>query len=266
MINCDIYNDDCFDVFASKIKDNSIDLVLCDLPYQQIAQKWDIKLDLDRLWEEYNRILKKGGIVLLFSSGTFTYELYNSNPKQYKYKLIWEKNTPSGMNSARYRPMKYYEEIMVFQKGLTKFITYNPIMKPRKQGKTTYCYSDKYTHHCTSNNHIPNELKKIDKVYDIDWVQPSDVLKFNVVNNRLKIHPTQKPVDLLEYLIKTYSNEGDIILDNCMGSGSTVETCINTNRNCIGIEKDIKIFDIAEKRLQGLNNDANNILITSYRK
>ena len=265
MIKCEIYNNDCFNIFESKIKPNSIDLILCDLPYQQIAQKWDVKLPLDKLWQEYNRILKDGGTILLFSSGTFTFELYNSNPKQYKYKIIWEKNTPSGMNSARYRPMKYYEEIMVFQKGLTKNAIYNPIMKPRKQGKTTYCYSDKYTHHCTSNKHIPNELKKIDKVYDIDWVQPSDIIQFNVVNNRLKIHSTQKPVKLLEYLIKTYSNENDIVLDNCMGSGSTIEACINTKRYGIGIEKDCKIFDIAEKRLQDLNNPSENILIESHR-
>lgn len=245
-----IYNDDCFNILP-QIENESVRLILCDLPYQQIAQKWDIKLDLDKLWKEYNRILKDGGIVLLFSSGAFTFELYNSNPKQYKYKLIWEKNTPSGMNSARYRPMKYYEEIMVFQKGLTKNIVYNPIMKPRKQGKTTYCYSDKYTHHCTSNKHIPNELKRIDKVYDIDWVQPSDILQFNVVNNRLKVHSTQKPVDLLEYLIKTFSNEGDTILDNCMGSGSTMVACKNTQRNGIGIELEKKYFDIAQERIFG---------------
>lgn len=243
-----LYNDDCFNVFE-EIKDDSIDLILCDLPYQQIAQKWDVGLNLSRLWQEYNRMLKNGGTVLLFSSGAFTFELYNSNPRQYKYKIIWEKNTPSGMNSARYRPMKYYEEIMVFQKGLTKNTTYNPIMKPRKQGKTTYCYSDKYTHHCTSNKHIPNELKKIDKIYDIDWVQPSDVIQFNVVNNRLKVHSTQKPVELLEYLIKTYSNENDIVLDNCMGSGSTIIACVNTNRSGIGIELDNDIYKIAHDRI-----------------
>ena len=244
-----LYNDDCFNVLKG-ISDGSVDLVICDLPYGQIAQKWDCKLDLGLLWSEYNRILREGGIVILFSSGTFTMELYNSNPKQYKYKLIWEKNTPSGMNSARYRPMKYYEEIMVFVKGKTKLATYNPIMKPRTESRFKYAYGEKYKHHCTSNNHIPNELEKRDKVYDIDWVQPSDVLKFNVVPNKKKIHPTEKPIELLEWLIKTYSNEGDLILDNCMGSGSTIVAGEKLGRRCIGIEKDKEIFDKAVERIE----------------
>ena len=241
-----IYNNNCFDIFPL-IQDSSIDLIICDLPYGQIAHKWDCKLDLNHLWNEYNRILKDGGIVLLFSSGVFTMELYNSNPKQYKYKLIWEKNTPSGMNSARYRPMKYYEEIMVFIKGQTKLATYNPIMKPRTESKSKYAYGEKYKHYCSSNSHIPNELERINKVYDIDWVQPSDVLKFNVVNNRIKRHPTQKPIELLEWLIKTYSNEGDIILDNCMGSGSTIIAAEKLGRNSIGIEMNKEIFDKAQE-------------------
>lgn len=252
-----LYNDDCFNVLKG-ISDGSIDLVICDLPYGQIAQKWDCKLDLGLLWSEYNRILREGGIVVLFSSGTFTMELYNSNPKQYKYKLIWEKNVPSGMNSARYRPMKYYEEIMVFVKGKTKLATYNPIMKPRTESKFKYAYDEKYTHHCASNSHIPNELKREDRKYDKDWVQPSDVLKFNVVHNKLKIHPTQKPVELLEWLVKTYSNEGDTVLDNCMGSGSTIIACERLGRNSIGIEKDKEIFDKAVERIE--NTDMSRVV------
>ena len=146
------------------------------------------------------------------------------------------------MSSAKYRPMKYYEEICIFysQNG-----TYNPILKERVcVGKA--CYN--YDHYCGDSNHV--EYKKVEKRYNPDFVQPSDILKFNVVPNRNgKLHPTQKPVDLLEYLIKTYSNESDVVLDNCMGSGSTAIACINTNRNFIGIEKDEKFFNIAQERI-----------------
>ena len=160
----------------------------------------------------------------------------------FKYKLIWKKNVPTGMASARYRPMKYYEEICIFNKGKS---TYNPQMKPRV-GAGKACYN--YDHYCGASNHI--ELKKVKKRYDPDWVQPSDILEFNVVPNRKgKLHSTQKPVELLSYLIKTYSNEGDVVLDNCMGSGSTGEACINLNRDFIGIELFEDTYNIAEKRL-----------------
>lgn len=243
----DLYQGDCFDIF-NKFTDESVDCIICDLPYGQIAQGWDKKLHLNTLWEQYNRILKDNGYIILFSSGQFTFELFNSNPKQFKYKLIWKKNVPSGMNSVSYRPMKYYEEIMVFIKGQTHKCTYNPIMKPR-ENSMMYVY-ERYTHSCSSNNHIPNELKKLDKKYDPKLVQPSDVLDFKVVSNRQKMHPTEKPIELLEWLIKTYSNEGDIILDNCMGAGSCGLACIYTNRNFIGIELDNKYFNIAVDRIK----------------
>ena len=147
------------------------------------------------------------------------------------------------MSSAKYRPMKYYEEICVF--NFNRISTYNPIMKDRV-GIGKDCYN--YDHYCNPNNHI--KLDKVKKRYDPDKVQPSDVLEFNVVPNRNgKLHPTQKPVELLEYLIKTYSNEKDTVLDNCMGSGSTGIACINTNRDFIGIELDKKYFNIAKERL-----------------
>lgn len=156
--------------------------------------------------------------------------------------MIWHKNVPTGMSSAKYRPMKYYEEICIFCNGKG---TYNPIMKPRI-GVGKECY--RYEHYCGESNHIKYE--KVKKKYDPDWVQPSDVLEFNVVPNRRgKLHPTQKPVELLEYLIKTYSNENDTILDNCMGSGSTGVACINTNRKFIGIEFNNKYFEIAKNRI-----------------
>lgn len=178
--------------------------------------------------------------------GEFTYKLYASNVKQYKYKLIWKKNVPTGMSSAKYRPMKYYEEILIFQKGKG---CYNPQMKERV-GKHKECY--RYDHYCNPNNHI--DLEKKPKRYDPDKVQPSDILEFNVVPNRKgKLHPTQKPVELLEWLVKTYSNENDIVLDNCMGSGTTGVACKNLNRNFIGIEKDKEYFNIAKERIENVS-------------
>jgi site-specific DNA-methyltransferase (adenine-specific) len=225
------------------IPDGSVDLILCDLPYNVTSMSWDSLIPFELLWEQYKRILKPTGNIVLFSAGLFTMNLIMSNPKDFRYRLIWKKNVPTGMSSAKYRPMKYYEEICVFgsRKG-----TYNPIPKKR-EGVGKACYN--YDHYCSSNNHI--QLKKQPKRYDPDWVQPSDVLEFNVVPNRNgKLHPTQKPLDLLEYLINTYSNEGEIVLDNTMGSGSTGVACVNTNRNFIGIELTDEYFAIAESRIK----------------
>lgn len=239
-----LINDDCLNIFPL-INDKSIDLILCDLPYGLTSINWDSPIPLDKLWEQYERIIKDDGNIVLFSSGNFTIDLINSNRDLYKYKLIWKKNTPTGMNFAKVRPMKYYEEICVFNKGHAK---YNPIMKPR-ENKAKHSYN--YNHSASKSNHAFN--KKVDKKYDPDWVQPSDILEFNTVPNRKsKLHPTQKPVDLCEWLIKTYSDEGDVVLDNCMGSGSTGVACINTNRIFIGIELDKKYFDIAKERINEL--------------
>ena len=240
---------DCLELM-NDIPDKSIDMICCDLPYGVTSLKWDSVLSFDNLWCQYNRIVKDGGIVTLFSAGNFTIDLITSNRNQLKYRLIWKKNVPTGMASAKYRPMKYYEEICVFQIG-KNYSTYNPILKPRI-GKHKECY--KYDHYCNSNNHI--QLNKVKKRYEPDYVQPSDVLEFEVVPNRKgKLHPTQKPVELLEWLIKTYTNENDLVLDNCMGSGSTGIACINTNRNFIGIELDEKYYKIAKERIENHNDN-----------
>lgn len=245
-----LYNDDCLNAMKD-IPDKSIDMILCDLPYGITGCRCDNLIMFDKLWEHYSRITKDNGTIVLFSSGVFTIDLINSNNKEFKYKLIWKKNVPTGMASAKYRPMKYYEEICIFQKGKG---VYNPILKDRV-GVGKSCY--KYNHYCGKNNHIT--LEKIKKKYNPDKVQPSDVLEFNVVPNRNnKLHPMQKPVELLEYLIKTYTNEGDLVLDNCMGSGSTGVACINTNRNFIGIELDENYFRIARNRINEVQNDTTN--------
>jgi len=237
----ELYNGDCLEVMK-QIPDNSIDMILCDLPYGTTANKWDVVIPFDKLWEQYGRVMNPDCNVILFSSGLFTFDVISSNLKNFKYRLVWKKNVPTGMASAKHRPMKYFEEICVFCFGKH---TYNPIMKKRVVvGKA--CYN--YDHYCGDSNHL--KLEKRPKRYNPDFVQPSDVLEFNVVPNRKgKIHPTQKPVALLEYLIKTYSNEGDTILDNCMGSGSTGVACVNTCRNFIGIELNEKYFNTAKQRI-----------------
>ena len=238
-----LYQGDCLEIMKN-IPNNSIDCIVCDLPYGSTALKWDSIIDFNELWSQYEKITKSNANIILFSSGEFTYKLYNSNPNLYKYKLIWKKNVPTGMASAKYRPMKYYEEILVFQKG--KNHTYNPQMKDRV-GKGKACYN--YDHYCGTSNHL--QLDKVKKKYDPDKVQPSDILEINTVPNRNgKLHPTQKPVELLTWLIKTYSNENDTILDNCMGSGTTGVACKNENRNFIGIELDKQYFDIAKNRIE----------------
>ena len=203
-----IYNEDCLEGMK-RIHNGSVDCIVCDLPYGTTACAWDSIIPFDLLWEQYKRIIKPKGNIVLFSAGLFTLNLIQSNIKDFRYKLIWKKNVPTGMASAKYRPMKYYEEICVFGNSNA---TYNPIMKERI-GVGKSCYN--YDHYCGDNNHLQFDKQK--KRYDPDWVQPSDVLEFNVVPNRNgKLHPTEKPVELLEYLIKTYSNEGETILANCI--------------------------------------------------
>lgn len=235
---------DCLEIMKN-IPDKSINMILCDLPYGTTSSKWDNVIPFEKLWEQYERIIKDNASIILFSSGLFTIDLIQSNRKHFKYKLIWKKNVPTGMSSAKYRPMKYYEEICIFQYGKP---LYNPILKPRV-GVGKSCYN--YNHYCGENNHI--NLQKIKKKYDPDYVQPSDVLEIDVVPNRKgKLHPVQKPIKLLEWLIKTYSNKDDLILDNCMGSGSTGVACLNTGRNFIGIELDEKYFNIAKQRIESI--------------
>ena len=241
-IGIELFNGDCLDTMKG-FEDNSVDCVICDLPYAITQLRWDIPIPLDKLWKQYNRVVKENGNIVLFSSGLFTYKLIESNLSNFKYKLIWKKNVPTGMASAKYRPMKYYEEICVFNR---KRGTYNPIMKERI-GIGKACYN--YNHYAGKSNHLDFEKKP--KRYDPDYVQPSDILEFNVVPNRNgKLHPTQKPVDLVQWLVKTYSNENDIILDNCMGSGTTGVACVLENRKFVGIELDKNYFEIAEKRIK----------------
>jgi site-specific DNA-methyltransferase (adenine-specific) len=232
---------DCLQIMQ-QISDNLVDFCLTDLPYGSIGCSWDQVIPFEDLWKQYNRVVKKDGVFALFSSQPFTTDLINSNRQNFKYEIIWNKNVPTGMSSAKYRPMKYHENILIFCRGKG---VYNPIMKERV-GVGKACYN--YNHYCGESNHV--KLNKVKRRYDPDWVNPSSVVNFKVVPNRNgKLHPTQKPIDLCEYLIKTYSNEHDIVLDSCVGSGSILVAAKNTNRNFIGIEKEEKYLNIAKKRL-----------------
>ena len=218
-----LINGDCLDIMKT-IESKSVDLILCDLPYGVTKNKWDVIIPFDKLWEQYNRIITDNGAIILFGSQPFTTMLISSNMKYFRYCLVWEKNKFSDFLNAKRKPMKTNEDICIFYK---KQPTYN----------IQYWYGEPYERWNTQKavdkqsnygNHKENISKSDGKRL------PTTVLKFNRVERPL--HPTQKPVDLLEWLIKSYTNEGDIILDNCMGVGSTGIASKKINRNFIGIE------------------------------
>lgn len=235
----ELYNGDCLEVMKT-IKDYSVDLILCDLPYGTTVCKWDNVIPFDKLWEQYNRILKENGVALLFGSEPFSSQLRLSNLKNYKYDLYWKKEKPTNFMQLKRRAGKVTENICVFY---NKQCTYNPQMV-KHEGKLVK-NSPKASH----NSIVSGVSKsKITPYNDNGFRYPNDILEFRRVKLNEYVHPTQKPVPLLEYLIKTFSNEDDLVLDNCMGSGSTGVACKNTNRNFIGIELDKNYFEIAKNR------------------
>lgn len=237
MIELDkIYNDDCL-VGMQNIPDNYIDCVICDLPYGTTQNEWDSIIPLDELWEQYKRICKPNAAIVLFSQQPFTAKLIMSNIKMFRYEWIWEKDNSTGFLNAKRMPLKIHENILVFYESLP---TYNPIMrtgfkpyfsKRKKPQTTNYRY-----------------FKAISSGSEDGSRYPIDIIQFN--KDKDTFHPTQKPVKLVEYLITTYTNEGDIVLDNCTGSGTTAIAAINTNRRYIGFEKDETYFKLAEKRIK----------------
>lgn len=221
-----------------KIKEQSIDCILCDLPYGMTKNKWDVVIPFDDLWGEYNRIIKNNGAIILFGSQPFTSLLVTSNMKMFRYSLVWEKNKFSDFLNAKRKPMKTNEDILIFYKR-------QPIYNPQ------YWYSSPYIRWNTQasvDKQTNYGRHKENMVESPDGQRlPTTVLKFNRVERPL--HPTQKPTDLLEWLIKTYTNEGDIVLDNCMGVGSTGVACKNINRRFIGIELDKQYYTMAKQRI-----------------
>ena len=232
-----LYNNDCLEQMPS-LKDESIDMILCDLPYGMTKNKWDSIIPFENLWKEYHRIIKQNGAIVLFGSQPFTSLLVTSNLKYFRYSMVWEKNKFSDFLNASRKPMKVNEDILIFYK---KQPTYNP----------QYWFSTPYTRWNTQQavekqTNYGSHKENIAESKDGKRL-PTTILKFNRVER--PEHPTQKPVDLLEWLIKTYSNENETILDNCMGVGSTGTACKNLKRNFIGIEIEKKYYDIALDKL-----------------
>ena len=231
---------DCLELMKN-IPDKSIDMILCDLPFNTTRNSWDIAIPLEPLWELYNRIIKDNGAIVLFAQTPFDKVLGNSNLKMLKYEWIWEKDNATGFLNAKKMPLKIHENILVFYKKLP---LYNPQMrtgfKPYKckQGSHSSNYGSYEEGHITESN---------------GERYPIDIIKFN--RDKDKLHSTQKPVALLEYLIKTYTNENDLVLDNCFGSCSTGIACINTNRNFLGIELDENYFNIGKERIEKRLNE-----------
>lgn len=245
-----LYNGDCLKVMNG-ISDNSIDMILCDLPYGTTACKWDHVIPFEPLWEQYNRVIKGNGAICLFGSEPFSSLLRVSNLKHYKYDWVWHKKNAGNILVAKYQPLKTTENIMVFSKDGGR-VLYYPILtnserdrskdNPKKQ-KTDLFSAIKSGKFCRSNNIGGNQR------------YPKHLIEFSNASRKNHYHPTQKPVPLLEYLIRTYTNEGDIVLDNCMGSGSTGVACVNTNRDFIGIELDEKYFKIAKERIEKIEKE-----------
>lgn len=242
-----IYLGDCLDLMP-QIPDKSVDMILCDLPYGTTACKWDVVIPFDKLWKEYNRITRVNGAILLFGSEPFSSALRFSNIDNYKYDLYWFKNQASGAMLAKKQPMRAIETISVFYESQP---TFNPQMIERTEQELKR-FSKKSV--ITTGTEIDN--RKFSYTRDREngkFKYPNNVLQHKTVFNRSRektAHPTQKPVELCEYLIKTYTNEGNLVLDNCIGSGTTCLAAKNLNRKFIGIEKEGKYFEIAKERLE----------------
>lgn len=232
-----IYFGDCLEVM-DQLTSNSIDLILADLPYGTTACDWDIIIPFELLWEKYKKVSKKNTAVILFGNQPFSSLIITSNVKNFKHHWIWNKIKPAGFQHAKYKPLMQHEDIFVFCSGK---LNYRPIKTKRIKTVRSHIYS-------TSKSAPSSKKDNNDRTYK-DYY-PKSILEFSNADQNNRLHPTQKPVPLLEYLILTYTNEGDLVLDNTMGSGSTGEACLRTNRKFIGIEKDPEYFEIAKKRLE----------------
>ena len=239
-----VYHGDCLEVMKD-IPDGSVDMILADLPYGTTQNDWDLKIDSNKLWKQYKRVIKDNGAIILFGQGKFTAEMMLSQSKMHKYNLIWEKDRPSGFLNAKRMPLRSHEDIMVFYKRPP---TYNPQFW---EGEPLHGLGTKYLETQGINNNYgefddTNEIRNARKGSTQKY--PRSVLEFS--RPHPPIHPTQKPVELCEWLINTYTNEGELVLDNVIGSGTTAVAAINTNRNFIGIEKEWEYCEIANERIK----------------
>ena len=245
-----IYNEDCLEGMK-KLKDKSIDMILCDLPYGTTACKWDTIIPFGPMWKQYERLIKDDGVIVLTATQPFTSALVMSNPSLFRYDWVWEKESPTDFLNSNYKPLKKKEDILVFSKATVGSLSKNKIRyypqgvievnvdkknKPNSKWRKNKGYSE--------GNNVLNSEKPYRQKYT---GYPTNIIKFP--RDKGAVHPTQKPVSLFEYLIKTYTMEGETVLDNCMGSGTTAIACLNTNRNFIGFELDENYFKIACERI-----------------
>ena len=235
-----LVNADCFDVFPF-IEDKSIDAIICDLPYGTTEAKWDCIIPIDALWNEYKRIIVDGGAIVLTAREPFTSKLVISNLKGYKHKWIWNKKQSGSFANAKFMPLQIEEDILVFTKNGEK-VNYYPQMRKGKMRKKG---GSKKQIETMSKFIQPEFFKYSDDYYPVNILEDYP----NCSNKATNMHPTQKPVELMEYLIKTYTNEGDTVLDNTMGSGTTNLAALKLNRKSIGIEKEKQYYDVAVRRL-----------------
>ena len=239
-----IYNMDCLEGMKA-IPDKSIDLILCDLPYGTTACSWDNIIPFEPLWEQYERIIKDNGAVVLTASQPFSSALVMSNPKLFRYEWVWDKKNPTNFAMAKKQPLKYHETILVFAKKQTEYYPIKWRGKPNhKQG-------------LLKNDQQSEVYGKIKRTKDnlSGMKYPRSIIEISKHSSQGGLHPTQKPVALFEYLVKTYTNEGDVVLDNCIGSGTTAIACLNTNRKYIGFEIDEDYFETANKRIKEYQKD-----------
>ena len=229
-----------------QLEDKSVDLILCDLPYGTTKNKWDTPIDLSFFWKQCERIIKDRGVIILTAQTPFDKVLGASNLKLLKYELIWEKSMATGHLNSKFAPLKKHENILIFSKSAGAFVrnkdnamVYNPQMT---KGKAYTCRNGRASTNYDHKNYTQVVTENKGERY------PVSIIKFN--HDKDKLHPTQKPVMLFEYLIKQYTNKGDIVLDMCAGSGTTAIASINTGRNWICIESDGKYFEIAKKRIE----------------
>jgi len=247
MEEIDLRLGDCLEVMQT-IPDKSIDAIICDLPYGTTACKWDSVIPFEPLWDAYKRIIKNNGAIILFGSQPFTSFLVCSNPSMFRYRWIWEKEQGGNFQLAKLQPLNTVEDICVFSlaktaNGAKLNMQYFPIMtdreKPVKSGGNP----------SVSDLLNSNSMVALKKTYTQSY--PKSILRFNKDHSSVRLHPTQKPVALMEYLVKTYTNQGDVVLDNCMGSGTTGVACKNLGRKFIGIEQDPNYFEVAKARIYG---------------
>lgn len=232
-----IWNEDCL-IGMNRIADKSVDMILCDLPYGTTACKWDVIIPFEPLWEQYERVVKDNGAIVLTAREPFTSKLVCSNIDNYKHKWVWNKKQSGSFLNAKWMPLQIEEDVIVFSFGRCRYFPQMRTGKLRVKGGAK------------KDNGMFIDLGAKYKTYN-DQYYPVNIIEFpNCANKAENVHPTQKPAELFEYLIKTYTNEGETVLDNCMGSGTTAIACINTNRNYIGFEKEEKYYNIILDRIK----------------